>query len=114
MNRDIVIIEHIIVHAERILNKIENKNLEGFLSNNDDKDIVCFNFLQIGELAKSLSIEFCKNYSLVDWKGLKGIRDKIVHGYGEIDFSLIYAYCIEEAPLLLSVCKQALKELTQK
>lgn len=114
MNRDITIIEHIMTHTERILEKTKNKKINEFVCNADDKDIICFNFLQIGELAKSLSIEFCKNYPLVDWKGLKGVRDKLVHGYSEIDFELIFLYCKKEAPLLLSVCKKSLKYLKEK
>lgn len=113
MNRDISIVEHMILHAERIVSKTSNKTLDDFSNNPDDKDIVCFNFIQMGELAKSLSFDFCINYSSVDWRGLKGVRDKIAHGYGDINFSLIFSYSTNQVPSLLEVCKNALKDLKQ-
>ena len=53
MNRDKTIIEHLIVHAEKICIKMCNVTLEQFLENDDLKDIICFN---LPELLKILAI----------------------------------------------------------
>ena len=46
--------------------------------------IICFNILQIGELAKNFEPSFIIEYNNVPWKQIKGMRDKVAHGYGTI------------------------------
>ena len=40
------------------------------------KDVLCFNLLQIGELAKRFEPNFIKEYGNVPWKNIKGMRDR--------------------------------------
>ena len=50
------------------------------------KDVLCFNLLQIGELAKKFDPNFVKEYGSTPWKEIKGMRDRIVHGYDTVLF----------------------------
>lgn len=111
MNRDILIIDHIVKHARKINEKIKCINLKDFNADEDLKEIVCFNFLQIGELVKSLSKEFCNLFKEVPWSDIAKFRDKIVHGYGSLNFEKVYLYSKKEIPFLLKTCEEILKEL---
>ena len=86
----------IIDHCKRIETKTNSLSKEMFDNDIDIKDIVSFNILQIGELAKSLSDEFVATYKTVPWKSIKGMRDKIVHRYDSIDFNRIWLVVIED------------------
>lgn len=104
MNRDKTIIEHLIVHASKICGKMEKVALKEFLEDEDLKDIICFNFLQIGELAKLASIELQNKLKEIDWSGYAKFRDKIAHGYDSLKYEMIYNYCFSDIPILLKSC----------
>ena len=97
-------------HCERVLSKIDGLTKESFLENDDAKEIVCFNILQIGELAKSLSVDFLSNHKKIPWQKIKGIRNKIVHGYGTIEFDRIWQTATEDIKPLNDYCIKILEE----
>ena len=96
---------YIIEHCKRIEEKISFATRETFDENKDIEEIVCFNLLQIGELAKSLSDEFLTKYNEVDWKGIKGMRDQVAHGYGTIDLDKIWKSASQEVKPLREYCQ---------
>ena len=104
------ILLNIVSHCERILLKIDGLTKEDFLKNDDAKEIVCFNILQIGELAKSLSDVFLLNYNDIPWPSVKGIRDRIVHGYGTIKFDIIWKTVIEDVRPLKDYCTKIIED----
>ena len=81
---------YIIKHCQRIEETVKETTKEEFLENNLFKDSICFNLLQIGELAKKFDPNFVKEYGNAPWKKIKGMRDIIVHGYGTVVFSKIW------------------------
>ena len=110
LKRDDLVIQHIYDHCLQILNNISKDDCyETFIDNQNQKDIICFNELQIGELAKLLSDEFKKLHKEIPWKKVTGMRDNIVHGYTKIDFSIIWQTAIEDILPLFKMCKSVLK-----
>ena len=101
---------YIIKHCNRVENKIDDVSYETFLSNDDIKEIVSFNVLQIGELVKNLSSEFLKRYPKMPWKDIKGMRDYLAHGYGTIDVEQIYKTATIDIKSLREYCEQIIRE----
>lgn len=101
---------YIIKHCNRVENKIDDVSYETFLSNDDIKEIVSFNVLQIGELVKNLSSEFLKRYPKMPWKDIKGMRDCLAHGYGTIDVEQIYKTATIDIKSLREYCEQIIRE----
>jgi uncharacterized protein with HEPN domain len=54
----------------------------------------------IGEATKHLDFSFRNKYPQVDWKGMAGTRDKLIHDYIEVDYDLVYDIVINEIPSL--------------
>ena len=106
--KDRGILQVIINHCQRIELKTRNISKEEFKENEDIKDIVCFNILQIGELAKNFSDELISKYKNVPWKQIKGMRDRIVHRYDSIDFERIWLIVTEDIEPLLHYCNEIL------
>lgn len=75
----------------------------------DLREVVCFNIFQIGELAKGLSSEFIKKYDKIPWKQIKGMRDRIGHGYGTIDVEIVFNTAKTDIKELNEYCKEILK-----
>ncbi len=52
----------------------------------------------IGEAVKQIPEDIKKQYPLVDWKGLAGLRDKLIHHYFGVDYSLVWDVVVSELP----------------
>ena len=97
---------YIIKHCYRVETKINNVSFERFLIDEDIKEIVSFNVLQIGELAKNLFSDFLKRYPDMPWKDIKGMRDWVAHWYGTIDLEEVWKTAIHEIKPLRQYCEQ--------
>lgn len=86
-----------------ILNKILNyiQEIKEFINgytqkefNQDKKTInACvFNLSQIGELTGKISQELINENSQIEWRGLKGLRNRIVHDYDGVNLDMIWRF----------------------
>lgn len=102
---------NIIKHCKRIEETITKSNKEYFNSNDDIREIICFNLIQIGELATSLDNNFVNEYSDIPWNKVKAMRNRIVHGYGTIDIDRVWLTAVEDIKPLRFYCEQILKDV---
>ncbi len=100
----------IIKHCERIEEKIQECNKKSFDSSDDIKEIICFNLIQIGELTTSLDVDFINQYTGIPWNKIKGMRNRIVHGYGTIAIDRVWQTAVEDVKPLREYCEKVLKE----
>ncbi len=56
--------------------------------------------LQIGELAKMLSVEFLNEYVEIPWKLIMRMRDIVAHHYGSIDYEIVWNTSVSDIPQL--------------
>lgn len=99
----------IIDYCSRINEKINTSSKEDFMDNRDLQEIICFNIFQIGELAKSFSTNFIAEYDKISWKSVKGMRDKIGHGYSSIDLEIVYETAKKDIIALQEYCKKIIE-----
>lgn len=52
----------------------------------------------IGEASKNISEEIKQKYPNVPWRGLAGMRDKLIHEYFGVDTEIIWKVVSEEIP----------------
>jgi uncharacterized protein with HEPN domain len=76
--------------AESILSFTAGMTYEQFLEDKKTRDAVVRNFEIIGEAANRLPDDFKALYPNIDWQRLRGLRNRIVHDYFGIDFSIIW------------------------
>jgi len=93
-------------HCERIASKVSLLTRDSLETDLDNREIICFNLFQIGELAKKLSDEFTKENNEIPWKQIKGMRDRIVHGYDTIDFDIVWNTATASINDLLLYCNR--------
>ena len=56
----------------------------------------------IGEAARGLSQEFRQEHPDLPWKSMVGIRDRLIHGYFDINFDVVWETVTEDLPLLIA------------
>ena len=66
-------------------------------------DSMLFRMIQISENAKKLSDEYKKAHSYIPWSALVGLRNRIVHDYGNVDLNIVYETLKNDMPELLGM-----------
>ena len=64
-------------------------------------DSMCFRLIQIQENAKKLSEEYKLAHSKIQWRDIAGLRNYIVHDYGNVDPSILFSTLTEDIPDLI-------------
>lgn len=91
-------IEKMKVHFERILETISEVSYENYINDLDKQDITMFNLIQISENAKNISSEYKDNNLEIPWNDIYGLRNRIVHDYGNVILDTVYKTLIEDIP----------------
>ena len=61
-------------------------------------DSIMFRLIQISENSLKLTEQFKNQFKVIPWLALKGLRNRIVHDYGNVDYSVIYSTIKDEIP----------------
>ena len=52
----------------------------------------------IGEAAKRLPDDLRRKYPDIPWKGMAGMRDRIIHGYDNVDLQIVWDVVVRDIP----------------
>ncbi|MCM1054981.1 MAG: DUF86 domain-containing protein [Bacteroides sp.] len=106
------ILEHIDYYCSEISNsqKRYGEILDNFLSDRDYQRSVCMCLIQIGELVRLIPEDFRGENTEIPWKQVSGLRNIVVHAYGEVDFESIFDIMSSDIPILSRFCRKWLKE----
>jgi uncharacterized protein with HEPN domain len=85
-----LLIEDILESCEKILDYTAGLSFEEFVAEPKTVDAVVRNFEIIGEAANRLPEDFKDNHPEIDWFRIRGFRNRIVHDYFGIDYSIVW------------------------
>jgi uncharacterized protein with HEPN domain len=74
----------------------------GFLTDLKTQAAVLHELLVLGEATKRLSVGFRDEHSDVPWKAIAGMRDRLLHGYDDVDLDLVWKTLDEDLPALIA------------
>lgn len=63
----------------------------------------------IGEASKKIPDDFKQKYSHLEWRAMTGMRDRLIHGYFGVDYSIVWDVVTNKIPIL----HQAIKEIVE-
>ena len=103
--RDDARVRHMLSALERIVAMSEKLGRSQLRMHEDVTEIILFNLMILGEAANNISKEFAEKNPEVDWRGVAGVRHKIVHDYADIDFDTIGDILLNDIPYLYQKVK---------
>jgi uncharacterized protein with HEPN domain len=98
--KDRIILQKIINYINEIEQYITDYSFEMFMKDKKTMSACAFSVSQIGELSKEISGDTQSKYDDIPWKSIKGMRNKIVHDYENIDLSVLWGTIIKSLPIL--------------
>jgi uncharacterized protein with HEPN domain len=63
----------------------------------------------IGEAARGISEEFRTQHPELPWKKMVGMRDRLIHGYYDVDLDVVWETATEDLPGLVAELEQILR-----
>lgn len=79
--------------VELALSYVEGLSATDFLADRKTQQATILNLIVIGETASKIERdfpEFAATNSHIPWKSMRGMRNRIAHGYFEIDLSTVW------------------------
>ncbi len=101
-----LLISDILDSANKIIEYTADLDFEEFCTDNKTFDAVIRNFEIIGEASIRLPGGFKQSHPQIDWKSIRGFRNRIVHDYMGIDAEIIWDIKNNFLPELISKIKQ--------
>lgn len=65
----------------------------------------------IGEAARHVSSHLREQYPSIPWREIAGTRDRLIHGYFDVDMDIVWAIVSADIPLLVTQLEEILQEL---
>lgn len=96
MKDDSLYLIHILESIERV-EEYTSEGLEQFLSDKKTQDAVLRNLQILAESTQRISPELKNAHSEIDWRGISGFRNLLVHDY--LGVNLITVWGIIEGPI---------------
>jgi len=72
-----------------ILTRSRGPDKEGFLADETLRRAFVRSLEVIGEAAKRVPVETTEKTRELDWRGMAGMRDRLIHGYFGVDYELL-------------------------
>lgn len=84
--------------------------LEEFWNNNEKRDAVALRLSVIGEAASRIDSKTAAQLPKIPFQALRGLRNRIAHDYGMIDFKIVWKIIQNDIPPLIFELKAYLKK----
>lgn len=100
-SKDRIVLQKLSNYVHDVLQYVEGYTFEQFMADKKTISACAFTVSQMGELAKYISAETQEAYTHIPWKSIRGMRNRIVHDYENVDFSVLWGTITTSLPELL-------------
>ena len=112
-SKDRIIIQKMITYIDDVQKYVDGLEAKDFLDDKKTITACAFTVSQIGELVKELTDEPINKYPNIPWNSIKGMRNRIVHDYDNVDLSVLWGTIKESLPQLKDELKEILLNETE-
>lgn len=98
-------LEQMLEAARLACGYVQGMDSPGFRSDRRTQQAVVLNLMVIGEVANRLHSEnpnFLTQHAAIPWKSMRGMRNRIAHGYFDIDLDIVWDTVERDLPALIA------------
>ena len=107
-NEDVVRLRHMLDAAKRAIEFMQGR-AKSDLESNEQLSLAVVRLLEIlGEAAKNVSEDLRKDYPDIPWRQIAGTRDRLIHGYFDVDLDIVWQIISTDLPVLVAQLEKAL------
>jgi uncharacterized protein with HEPN domain len=107
-------LKHIVEATEKTIRFTRGKKRHD-LDSDELLKLALLQLLQIiGEAASGVSDRMKENHPEIRWRDMKDARNRLIHGYDEVNIDIVWNTVTKELPPLLKQMKSLLKSLESK
>lgn len=107
-DRNILLLD-ILESIQKIKKYTSGMNFEMFINDDKTNDACVRNFEIIGEVSSKIDEEFKIEHAEIEWKRMKGLRNRMIHDYSGIDYQVVWDIITEYLDDLEYQIQQLLK-----
>ncbi len=107
-DKDRIIIQKIIGYITDVEQYTFNMEAINFFDDKKTITACAFTVSQMGELVKEISDETIQKYTTIPWSSIRGMRNRIVHDYENVDLVVLWGTIKNSLPDLKKDLKQIL------
>ena len=90
-------LQHIVVEADYLLGGSANLTFAEFVADDTIRRVFVRSLEIIGEATKKVPEDTRLEFPAVEWKKMSGMRDRLIHDYGGVDYLIVWDVAIHKA-----------------
>jgi uncharacterized protein with HEPN domain len=102
-------VEDILGSIEKVQRYTQNLSFEEFCLDDMAIDAVIRNFGIIGEAARYITAAIQDRYPAIPWAKMRGMRNAVIHGYDEVNLSIVWSTIRDDLPPLMPLLQDMLR-----
>lgn len=108
IDRDLVYLRHILVSIGKIEEYVGRGGKDLFDKDTAIQDAIIKQTEIIGEASRKISEKLRKDHPDLPWRGMVGMRDKLVHDYMGVDLGAVWKTATTDIPNLKNLVEKIL------
>jgi uncharacterized protein with HEPN domain len=108
-NESLVRIRHMLDFAQKAVKFTRGKSRDD-LDSNEMLALATIHLIEmLGEASRNISTEIERSYPEVPWEQISGTRNRLAHGYIDVDLDIIWTIITCDLPPLIKQLKRIIK-----
>lgn len=95
-------LKHIADECDYLLSVSNGLSKDDFLNDETLKRAVVRSLEIIGEATKKIPVDFKVKWGSIQWKNMAGMRDRLIHDYIGVNYSIVWDVLVNKIPELSS------------
>ncbi|MFZ2783114.1 MAG: DUF86 domain-containing protein [Sediminibacterium sp.] len=111
MSKDpIEFLKHILDECSYLISVTKSLSKDEFLADETLKRAVVRSLEIIGEATKKIPLYFKEKWSIIQWKSMAGMRDRLIHNYLGVNYSIVWDVLMNKIPELHQQMQDVISE----
>lgn len=100
MSDDWATLDQMLAMSDRLIRSLEGVSKQAYLDDVDKFDAACMRLIVLGEGVSRLSERARSEASGVPWRKVRDLRNRLAHGYFEVDRDMLWDILTNDVPKL--------------